>query len=135
MKKTLQLPQINDGAITKMKWKFTAESDKDWNIIKKISQKSVKKEEKTIYTWTHTFNLMPRSCKNVQYDFRRYVSFFKSILSLLDGEFSSISFLEKYQRPPSSGLSWELLDGPLSEFPQCEDSPGNAPAIIFQDQD
>ena len=47
--------------------------------------------------WTYTFNLMPKSCKNVQYDLHKYVSFFRSIASLLDGEFSSISFLDIYQ--------------------------------------
>ena len=29
---------------------------------------------------------MPKSCKNVQYDLRRYVSFFKSIPSFLERE-------------------------------------------------
>lgn len=75
---------------------------------------------------------MPKSCKNVQYDLRKYVSFFKSMPSLLDGELSSISLLEKYQRATSSGFSWEfLLDGPLSDVPWCEDSPGNNPAICI----
>lgn len=75
---------------------------------------------------------MPKSCKNVQYDLRKYVSFFKSMPSLLDGELSSISLLEKYQQATSSGFSWEfLLDGPLSDVPWWEDSPGNNPAICI----
>ncbi len=80
---------------------------------------------------------MPKSCKNVQYDLRKYVSFFKSIPSPLDGEFSSISFLDIYQRPISSCPSWEFLeDPPPSEVPWCDDSPGKIPAmLIFKEYD
>ena len=81
--------------------------------------------------WTYTFSLIPKSCKNVQYDFRKYVSSFKSIPSLLDGEFSSVSFLEKYQRPTSSCFSWEFLEGLLSEVEWCEESPGKMPAMYM----
>lgn len=78
---------------------------------------------------THTLSLIPKSCRKVQYDLRKYVSFFKSIPSCLDGEFSSISFLEKYHRPPSSGFSWDTLLN--SDTPKCEESPETKLAILY----
>lgn len=77
---------------------------------------------------------MPKSCKKVQYDLRKYVSFFKSMPSLLEGELSSISLLVKYQRATSSGFSREFLERPLSDPTWCEDSPGNNPAIYLVKQ-
>uniref|UniRef100_A0A0A9GC49 Uncharacterized protein n=1 Tax=Arundo donax TaxID=35708 RepID=A0A0A9GC49_ARUDO len=64
---------------------------------------------------------MPKSCRKLQYDLRRYDSFFKSMPSLLDGEFSSISFLLKYHEAPSWQASpcllWIISLGPFSTTP------------------
>jgi len=79
-------------------WKFTKYQLK--KELSSITNAGKKKE-------TYTFNLSPSISKNVQYESRRRVSVFKSIPSRLDGEFLSISSLEKNQGIISS--SWRLL--------------------------
>ena len=107
------------------------DASSEWLLMKPNIQVQQEKSTSECKPWTYTFSLIPKSCKNVQYDFRKYVSSFKSIPSLLDGEFSSVSFLEKYQRPTSSCFSWEFLEGLLSEVEWCEESPGKMPAMYM----
>ena len=116
--KTLALwPQFSSTSFKRVFLEF-----RKWNA--KIANKC---RSRSMYP-SYTLSFMPNSCRKLQYDFRRPFSLFKSMPSLLDGEFSSISFLLKYHDGPSflasSRLPRVLPLGLLSTTPWCDESLG-----------